>query len=230
MNLPELIPAEFIKRDNRFRAGVRLADGGLATAHVPTTGRLTGVLKPGCRVWLEPAGESRRKTPYSLVLSELETGSLCSVKATLANRLFEEALQHRALEAFKNYDRVEHEVPIGHSRLDFRLANREHVCWVEVKSVTYAEDGMGKFPDAPTARGSKHLEELGQLAALGEQACVVFVAQRPDVLSFTPFTDIDPLFTDTLRHVCAGGVAAHAYRCEVSIYQINIAEEIPVIL
>lgn len=229
MKFSELTPAEFIKRDNRFLAGVRLADGRVSTAYVPTTGRLTGVLKPGCRVWLEAAGEGQRKTPYTLVLSELENGNLCSVRAITANEVFAEALHIKQLDAFKVYDFVEGEVTIGHSRLDFRLANRSEVCWVEVKSVTYAEDGVGKFPDAPTARGAKHLDKLMQLAARGEQAGVVFIAQRPDVMSFTPLTAIDPHFADALHKASESGVAVHAYRCEVSVAQIHIAEAIPVI-
>lgn len=229
MKFGELIPATFVKKGNRFTAGVYLAGGGAATAYVPTTGRLTGVLQSGCRVWLEAAEDPERQTPYTLVLSELPGGGLCSVNAYLANGLFKEALERGALAAFP-YPTVQTEVTYGRSRLDFRLSGGGAVCWAEVKSVTYAEDGVGMFPDAPTGRGRKHLGELEKLAAEGQRASVVFIAQREDARSFTPFERIDPDFAAELRRVCAAGVEVHAYRCAVSTEKVVIAAEIPVVL
>ena len=227
MNFPTLIPGTFIKRGNRFVADIRLDEGGLARAFVPTTGRLTGALQPGCRVWLEPAKDAKRKTPYNLTLTELVHGGLCSVNAYLANRLFEEAVRLKRLSAFP-CDEVYREVPYGRSRLDFRLVNQGQPCWVEVKSVTYAAEGVGRFPDAPTERGRKHLGELAKLAASGGRASVVFVAQREDAARFAPFEAIDPNFSRDLRNVQQKGVEVHAYRCVVSTKEIEIIEEIPV--
>ncbi len=100
MKFGELVPATFIKKGNRFTAGVYLESGGATTAYIPTTGRLTGALRPGCRVWLEAAENPERKTPYTLVLSELADGGLCSVNAYMANWLFKEAMEMGALEVF----------------------------------------------------------------------------------------------------------------------------------
>lgn len=227
MKFPPLTPAEFIKRDNRFVAGVRLESGRFTTAFVPTTGRLTGALRPGCRTWLQPSNDPKRKTPYTLLLTELENGGLCSVNAVTANWLFYESLQEGRLKAF-TYDTINKEVPFGRSRLDFRLGEGEEVCWVEVKSVTYAEEGVGKFPDAPTTRGRRHLDELAKLAARGQRASSVFIAQREDAQLFRPFEAVDPAFASTLRQVHKAGVEVHAYRCDVSLAKITIADEIPV--
>lgn len=227
MKFGDLVPATFIKRGNRFTAGVLLESGGASTAFVPTTGRLTGALRPGCRVWLEPADNPKRKTAYTLAVSELADGSLCSVNAYMANWLFAEALAAGSLEAFP-YPIVENEVTVGRSRLDFRLSDENKFCWVEVKSVTYAEEGVGLFPDAPTARGRKHLGELAKLAAEGHRASVVFIAQREDARRFAPFERIDPDFAAELRRVAGEGVEVHAFRCAVSIEEVVIAEEIPV--
>ena len=229
MKFGELVPATFIKKGNRFTAGVYLESGGATTAYVPTTGRLTGALRSGCRVWLEAAENPDRKTPYTLVLSELADGSLCSVNAYMANWLFKEAMALDSLEVFP-YSTVETEVPYGRSRLDFRLSEGEEVCWVEVKSVTYAEDGVGMFPDAPTGRGRKHLGELEKLAAEGQRASVVFIAQRGDAKRFAPFERIDPDFAAELRRVSELGVEVHAFRCAVSTEEVVIAEEIPITL
>ena len=227
MKFSELLPARFIKRQNRFVAGVRLEKGMLADVYVPTTGRLTGVLQPGCRVWLEPADNPDRKTPFTMALAELESGGLCSTNAHLANSLFNEAVKNGELTAF-NYPVVDREVTSGDSRLDFRLSEGDQVCWVEVKSVTFAEDGIGRFPDAPTARGRRHLGELANLVNLGERASVVFVAQREDAHKFAPFEEIDWQFAETLRLINGSGVEIHAYRCRVSTEDIKIVEEIPV--
>lgn len=229
MDYPELVPAFFVKKGNRFTACVRLAAGGISTAFIPTTGRLTGVLTPGCKVWLEEVENPDRKTPYTLVLSELPGGGLCSTNAYLANVLFAEAVEQGRLAAF-TYPKVENEVPVGHSRLDFRLSNAEQTCWVEVKSVTYVENQVGLFPDAPTSRGRKHLDELEKLAAGGDRASAVFIAQREDALTFAPYEVIDPDFAEALRHAVENGVEVHAYRCAVSTERIEIAEEIPIIL
>lgn len=228
MHFPHLVPAVFIKRPNRFIAEVRLESGGLAKAFVPTTGRLTGVLKPGCLVLLEKAAQgSQRKTPYTLILAGLTQGGWCCVEAIRANHLFEEAVQNKHLDAFP-YEHIEREVSFGKSRLDFRLSNEIERCWIEVKSVTYVENGIGMFPDAPTSRGRKHLLELADLSARGDRVSVVFIAQRDDMVGFIPFDEVDPLFGETLRQVHAQGVEVHAYRCTVSPEKIEIAEEIPV--
>ena len=229
MRFPPLHPGILIQRKNRFTAEVQLAEGKTIAAYVPTTGRLTGALSPGCRVWLSQAHNPERKTAYTLLLTELQQGGLCSVNAALANALFAEAVTKSALATFP-CEHIEKEVAHGHSRLDFRLSSQDAICWVEVKSVTYVEDGVGMFPDAPTERGRRHLEVLAELAARGDLASAVFIAQRDDAYQFTPFEAVDPPFAQTLRQVHQQGVAIHAYRCEVSLEGITIEEEIPVVL
>jgi len=227
MKFPELIPAEFIFRPSRFTASVHLYDGKAAYAHVPTTGRLTGVLEPNCRVWLSKAANSKRKTPYNLVLAGLESGGYCSVNATLANRLFADALTEGSIPAFQ-YDLIKKEVTIGQSRLDLRLTKDDQTCWIEIKAVTFVAERIGMFPDAPTSRGRKHMEELAELVRGGDRASIVFVAQREDVECFMPHEEIDPEFAEKLREVHRAGVEVHAYRCEVSLEEIRVADEIPV--
>jgi sugar fermentation stimulation protein A len=228
MKFPELQDSIFIKRNNRFTAAIKLPDGSISTAFIPTTGRLTGALNPGCRVWLEPADNPKRKTRYSLVLSELSDGGLCSVNAYMANYLFAEAFQNARLSGFNPEAQLENEVAVGSSRLDFRLSTPDGLCWVEVKSVTYVDNGVGKFPDAPTERGKKHLFELAELVEKGHRARVVFIAQREDARAFTPFTAIDPEFSAALHQVRQAGVEILAYRSCVSLEGIEISNEIPV--
>ncbi len=227
MQFPTLIPGTFIRRPNRFTAQVQLEGGKRITAYVPTTGRLTGALRPDCRVWLEYVPGEARKTHYTLLLSELMDGGLCSVNAALANKLFAESLLQGCLGMFP-YNSLTPEVTVNQSRLDFQLSSGDRICWVEVKSVTYASGGTGMFPDAPTGRGRKHLVELVDLAAQGDRACAVFITQRPDAVRFKPFEAVDPDFAETLRQVHQAGVEVYAFRCDVCLSEIEIAENIPV--
>ncbi len=241
MNLPPLIAGRFLKRDNRFRVTVQLANEPLVdepvankpvanepvAAHLPNSGRLTELLTPGRRCWLAQFDAPHRKTDFDLKLVEYD-GVLVSVDARLPNPLFAEALAVGRLTPFRGFRQIEREVPFGKSRLDFRLNGPSGVCWVEVKSVTLVEQGTSRFPDAPTARGARHLEELIAIVEAGERAAVAFVVQRPDARRFTPHHRADPTFSATLREAADQGVAVHAWTCTVQRREIAIARPIPV--
>lgn len=227
MDIPELIPGTFVQRDNRFRATVKV-DGQKTGAFVPNSGRLTDLFTPGRRVWLHPASSQGRKTDYDLKLVE-HKGVLVSVDARLPNPLFEEYLLrgepwfNKGPGAFE----IQREVTRGESRLDFKLQGAQGVCWVETKSITLVEEGTALFPDAPTARGRRHVAELLDAAQEGEGAAVVFVVQRPDAESFSPYRTVDPAFARVLRQAAEAGVAVKAFTCQVSMSRIIIEGEIP---
>ena len=150
VRLPPLVAGRFVRRDNRFRVTVEV-EGEPAAAHLPNSGRLTELLTPGRACWLASFDDPRRKTRLDLVLVEYAS-VLVSVDARLPNTLFAEALAAGRLEPFRGITRFEREVQLGESRLDFLLRGPAGACWVEVKSVTLVEDGVARFPDAPTAR------------------------------------------------------------------------------
>jgi sugar fermentation stimulation protein A len=160
-------------------------------------------------------------------------GVLVSVDARLPNSLFAEALASGRLEPFREYARperghVHREVRYGESRLDFRLTGLESVCWVEVKSVTLVENRTALFPDAPTARGTRHIQELSRAVKDGEKAAIVFVAQRPDAQRFAPNDDADPAFGAALRAAADAGVGVYAWTCAVSPHTIALDSQLPV--
>jgi sugar fermentation stimulation protein A len=225
MRIPPLIPGRFVRRDNRFRATVTV-NGTTAWAHVPNSGRLTELFTPGRAVWLAPVDASHRRTSYDLKLVEFAS-VLVSVDARLPNPLFEEALAGKGLPDFP-HSRIEREVNVGGSRLDFRLTGNQGICWVETKSVTLVEEGVALFPDAPTSRGRRHLRELACARESGDQAAVVFVIQRTDANCFRPHHSADPEFSDALRQAADLGVAVRAFTCEVTTGDITLAREIPV--
>lgn len=227
MRLPRLTPGRFVRRDNRFRATI-IVEGEMVWAHVANSGRLTELLTPQRAVWLARAAGSHRKTAYDLKLVEFDS-TLVSVDARMPNPLVDEALADSVLPGFR-YSRVDREVSYGDSRLDFRLSRPEGVCWVETKSVTLVVAGTALFPDAPTDRGRKHLQELTRARGSGDQAAVVFVIQRSDAERFMPHQVADPAFAIALAEAADAGVALRAFTCDVSKESIAIADEIPVML
>ncbi len=220
-----LIPAQFLRRDNRFRATV-LIEGREAWAHVPNSGRLDDLFAPGRPVYLHPVAKPTRKTPYDLKLVQMPE-TLVSIDARLPNSIFAEAVAARQLPEF-SCDTIQPEVPFGDSRLDFRLQGPEGVCWVETKSVTLVERGTAYFPDVPTQRGSRHLRELMKILARHERAAVVFIIQREDAMQFSPASSVDPLFSQTLKEVAEAGVDVRAYVCRVTMEEITLAHPVPV--
>jgi sugar fermentation stimulation protein A len=226
VRLPPLIAGHFVRRDNRFRVTVEIESEPVA-AHLPNSGRLTELLIPRRACWLTEFDNPRRKTRFDLVLVGV-AGALVSVDARLPNFLFAEALAEGRLEPFRGYAGFEREVRLGGSRLDFRLSGPAGVCWVEVKSVTLVEEGVARFPDAPTARGARHVEELTAAVRRGEEAAVCFVVQRADARCFVPHDRADAAFGVALREAADAGVGVYAWACEVNQQAVTIAGQVPV--
>ena len=216
----------FLRRDNRFRVTVEV-EGRPESAHLPNSGRLAELLVPGRRCYLSTSHDPTRKTHLDLRM--VAYGDvLVSVDARLPNSLFAEALRAGRLDPFRHYEGIRREVRVGESRLDFRLNQRDDVCWVEVKSVTLVEGGTARFPDAPTARGVRHLRELIGAISRGERAAVVFVIQRSDGLVFAPQDRVGVVFGRELRKAVDAGVGAYAWSCDVSERSICITRQVPV--
>jgi len=225
----KLIPATFIKRDNRFRVTVRVK-GRLVWAHLPNSGRLRELLVPGRCVLLAAAQAPGRLTPYDLLMVDLD-GTLVSIDARMPSRLLYEALRVGRLEEFAGYAEVRREVTYGQSRLDLVLEGGADGgrCFIEAKSVTLVEDGVALFPDAPTQRGRRHLRELARARAEGHRAAVVFVVQRDDAISSSPHDEADPAFGQALREAAQAGVEVYAYKCRVSEREVTLDAPLPMV-
>jgi sugar fermentation stimulation protein A len=230
-----LVYGSFVRRDNRFLVQVKIA-GCVNAAHLANSGRLRELLVPGCKVWLVPADlerNPRRRTSYDLALVEF-AGRLVSVDARVPGQLVSAALCHHQLTGFEGYETVQREVRLGQSRIDFRLVSdseKPH-CWIEVKSVTLIDPRThaARFPDAPTLRGQRHVNELIRAVGTGERAAVVFVIRRDDAERFEPHHEADPAFGQTLRLAVQAGVEVYAWRCHVSQQAIRLVDTVPVVL
>ena len=222
----DLVEGRFVKRLNRFAAMVEL-DGREVMVHVANSGRLEELLVPGYRMLLKPVPGDHRKCKYDLALVDVGS-ALVSADARLPNALLAEALAQDKVPEFQGFTSVRREVVFGESRLDLLLDGPDGSCYVEAKSVTLVVDGVAWFPDAPTARGVKHLNHLAQAVGLGHRAAVVFVIQREDARSLSPYDANDPEFGATLRRSVAAGVEAYAYRCRVTEAELTLADRVPV--
>ncbi len=223
------VEGRFLARDNRFRATVEV-DGRQAWAHLPNSGRLGEILVPGRRTMLiERHGEGRR-TAYDLALVQFE-GHWVSVDARLPNELVQVTWRSGGLPSLAGYTTLKREVAFGASRLDFLLeADGRRPCLMEVKSVTLVVDGLACFPDAVTARGRRHVNELADALAAGYRAVMCFLVQREDALGLRPHDESDPGFGQALRDASRRGVEVQAYGCRVQPGDITIDRRLPVFL
>ncbi|MBI5831340.1 MAG: DNA/RNA nuclease SfsA [Armatimonadetes bacterium] len=224
-----VVEGRLLERPNRYLARVDI-DGREQFAHVPNPGRMTELMIAGRTVHLRPATNPDRKTAWDLlgVLHETEAGVVpVCIDNRLGGKLARAALEQRSIPELGAYDAVRPEVRWGASRLDFRL-EAEPAVWVEVKSCTLVDDGHGRFPDAPTVRGRRHLGELTALVGEGQRAAALFVVQRDDVRSVGPNDGTDPDFGEALRAAEAAGVMLLAVRCGWSVAGLQLRGAIPV--
>ena len=224
----KIVEGVFLERPNRYLARVEI--GGKETlAHVPDPGRLPGLLLTNRKIMLIHQPREKRKTDYTLVL--VRHGSTwVSVFPVFANSLVSNALTRETLPFLNGYSSFKSEVKAGNSRFDFYLNFAKKEAYVEVKSVSLVEDGIGKFPDAPTKRGIKHVQELIELSEKGYRAAVLFVSQRQDTQSITCNDKIDPDFGKWLRKAENKGVELYGMNCKVTPTTISLNEVVEVIL
>ncbi|MFC1581317.1 DNA/RNA nuclease SfsA [Candidatus Neomarinimicrobiota bacterium] len=223
-----LISATFINRPNRFLTIVKVNQKELLS-HLPDPGRLEELLKPGAKIYIRKAGlNAKRKTQYSTVLVNTDH-ELVSLDTTLPNRFVAELLKQRALPFFEKYECYDREVKLGSHRIDFRLiADNGATVYLEVKSATYVDNKIARFPDAVTKRGTQHMQLLQSLAINGKAAAVLFVCQRSDPVIFKPFWDRDPIFSEALVAAQNSGVEVRCITTKITKEDISYYKEIPV--
>ena len=218
--------AKFINRPNRFIAYAEL-EGRDVVTHVKNTGRCRELLVPGATVILEKSSNPDRKTPYDLV-AVYKKGILINMDSQAPNAVFSEWL--KTTDFFGELSLIRPECKFGNSRFDFYLEAGERKIFVEVKGVTLENEGIVLFPDAPTERGVKHLNELAEAICDGYEAYVFFVIQMNGCKYFTPNEKTHKEFADTLRRVSEKGVTVKAVCCSVTENSLEISDFAEVVL
>ncbi|MFN4090507.1 MAG: DNA/RNA nuclease SfsA [Alphaproteobacteria bacterium] len=228
-----LIEGRLVRRYKRFLADVELrhlelADGGIETVHCPNPGAMMGLLAPAAPVWLLPAANPKAKLRLAWELVEAD-GVLVGINANRPNRLVEEALAVGLLPVLAGYSEVRREVRYGlRSRVDLVLTAADRPpCYVEIKNVHLRRGGWAEFPDCVSARGARHLGELGTMAEHGCRAMVLFVVQRADCDRLRLATDLDPAFAAAMARALSRGVEVAACVCTITTAGVTITREIP---
>ena len=226
MRYERIEKAVFLKRPNRFIAYTEL-NGRKETVHVKNTGRCAELLVPGASVYIQRSANPDRKTKWDLI--SVEKGErMINMDSQIPNRLVEEWIRGGHL--FRDVTLVRPETTYGNSRFDLYVEAEEKRIFIEVKGVTLEENGVCRFPDAPSERAVKHLEELILAKQEGYETYVFFVIQMKDVRYFTPNTDTHPAFAEALRRAAAAGVHILAYDCTVSPDSIEIDSPVDIVL
>jgi len=218
-----LVRARFLRREKRFFIYAETGDGRELVAHTNNTGTMRGCLFPGAMVWLSPAANPSRALKWTLEIAETPTGTPVGVNTALANDLVAEAVSAGLCPQLAGFPSLQREIRYGsrRSRVDLLLTDGAQRVWVEVKNASLVEAGHGRFPDAPTDRGRKHLRELMEMVQAGDRAALVFCSQRPDVRTIGPADDIDPQYGALLREAAAVGVELYGFGCQVDTREIR---------
>lgn len=227
MKYSEIIPAKFIERPNRFIAYVDIA-GERTKVHVKNTGRCRELLKEQAQVYLEKSDNPNRSTAYDLVAVRKD-GRMVNMDSGAPNKVVEEWLRAGGL--FQDISLVRPETVFGNSRFDFYVESASGTkAFIEVKGVTLENDQVAAFPDAPSERAVKHVEELIEAHKQGYDAYLIFVVQMKDVKYVEPNRKTQPAFGEAIQNARNAGVRLLAYDCIVDEDSLRIDEEIPVVV
>lgn len=216
--------AKFISRPNRFIAHIEI-DGKTEIAHVKNTGRCRELLVPDAEIYVQEFDNTARKTKYDLIAVK-KGDRLINMDSQVPNKVFGEWVQNGKFT--DGVTLVRPETFYGDSRFDFYIEAGDRRIFVEVKGVTLEENGIVRFPDAPTERGVKHLRELMRAKEEGYEAFVAFIVQMGNVSYFEPNDATHLEFGQALREAARNGVSVIALSCHITPDSIEAVKEIEV--
>ena len=213
-----LFYGRFINIPNRFLVNVKIEGiDEVQAAFLHDPGRMKELLLPNARLLIRKAlNIGNRKTNWD-VLAVFQNNFWITIKSSLPNLVAKTALSKGWISELGEYTNLKPEIKFGHSRLDFLLTNGLNECYVEVKGVTLVENGLALFPDAPTSRGTRHLQELIKIKAQGKRAVVLFICMRDDPTIFSPNWKTDLAFSKQLETAVKNGVEVLVYKVKPAI-------------
>lgn len=189
-------------------------------AHLRDPGRLKELLIPGVKLLLREARSNpNRKTKYD-VIAVFNQEIWILINSGFHSDIAEDLIESGSINELNSYSVGRREFGYGKSRIDFLLDSHDGQMLLEVKGCTLVEDGLAKFPDAPTIRGKKHLDELADSLDKGYKSSVLFLILREDAKEFRPNKEMDPDFTAALKN--AGKRGVQIFACSfTNIYKSN---------
>ena len=228
MEYHHICSGRFLKRPNRFIAHVETEEG-VQVCHVKNTGRCKELLVPGATVYLEESDNPARKTRFDLIAVEKQREGrpplLINMDSQAPNHVFGEWAKDSLR---PDLTLLRPETRFGNSRFDFYWESTASKGFVEIKGVTLEDDGVVRFPDAPTERGVKHIEELIAAREAGYEAAICFIVQMEGMKWVEPNDDTHPAFGAALRKAAQSGVEVMALECTVTPSTLTAVRPIPV--
>ena len=221
-----IVQGKFVSRPNRFIAHVEI-DGEEHVVHVKNTGRCKELLVPGAVVYLEKSTNTSRSTAYDLIAVQ-KGERIINMDSQIPNKVVAEWLKEGTF--FHDLVSLRPETTYGNSRFDLYVETSKEKVFIEVKGVTLEDEGEVRFPDAPSERALKHVDELIKAKQEGYRAILIFVIQMKGVKWFTPNVNTQPEFGESLIRAAKAGVEIYAYDCEVTPDTIVMNEPVPVAL
>jgi sugar fermentation stimulation protein A len=196
-----LLSVRFLRRPNRFLVECGY-QGRVIRAFLANPGRLQELLLPDSLLYIVEEEAPQRATRFTVAgVAADEYDSPIMLHTGKTNGAARWLLEKRLVPGLEAARVVRQEVTVGRSRFDFLLRDCEGDILLEVKSCTLFGRRVAMFPDAVTARGARHLEELAALAEKGTRAAVLFVVHAPHPDTFMPDYHTDPHFARTLLAV-----------------------------
>lgn len=226
-----LVTGRLVQRYKRFLADIILDDGAAITSSVPNTGSMLGLTDPGIKVWLSLSDGAKRKYRHTLQMVEVD-GTMVGINTGLPNRIAEEAILVGLIPSLSGYAELKREQKYGlNSRIDILLQGPgRRAAYVEVKNVHFSrKPGLAEFPDSPTARGAKHLDELGNMVENGNRGAMLYVVQRGDCEQLRICGDLDPVYAAAFDRAMKRGVEAYAVKCHITPMGIAAISTMPII-
>jgi|TARA_B110000438_G_scaffold292754_1_gene331573 sugar fermentation stimulation protein A len=221
-----LLQGIFVKRYKRFFVDIKYKNK-IITAHCPNTGSMMGLLDKNNNVLFSKSDNPDRKLKYTLQIIK-NRNSLVGVNTHLTNKIVSEALLDKKIKIFAKYNLIKNEVKFSQkTRFDFLISNNKEKCFVEVKNVTLTrKNKVAEFPDSPTSRGTKHLNDLSLAIQKGFKSYILYVVQRNDCKSFKIAGDIDEIYKYTFDKALKNGVNVLCYDCKLTNEEIKLNKEI----
>ena len=221
-----LVCGILLKRYRRSLVDVKLDDGTIVTAHNSSFGQMTGCSEPGRPVLLSESKDKGRRHPHTWEMIDMN-GVWIGVNPANAHKVVAEAITEGKIPSLLDYE-LQPDATLGPGRkIDLFFQGLEQNCFVNIHSVTWVEDGIAFFPDAPSPPAQKGMQELAAIAQQGHSAIAIFVVQRGDCAKFRPADRIDRVLLRNILAAHSAGVEILVYRAVVTPHEILLGEIIP---
>ena len=208
MKIYDLKLVKYVSRPNRFTVEFKNNDT-IDLAHLHDPGRLKELLIEDTDMLIKYIPTYKitgRKTKYDVIGIKYHNNWIL-VNSSYHNKLVDEIIKNREIDYLKNFHIFKPEYTYGNSRLDFLLKDeKDNDLFLEVKGCTLVIDNMAKFPDAPTKRGKKHVEELIKISKKDMKSAIIILILQNDANIFSPNYETDKDFSDTLKEAYANNV------------------------